>query len=72
MKIPFYDLTFLHQHRKTNGAVLSNRANSIGNFPTMNAHRHLDAAGKGHNSQTRSSGYSGRAVRVRHPISDPA
>lgn len=72
VKIPFYDLTFLHQHRKTNGAVLSNRAKPIGKSPTTDKHFHVDATGKGHNSQSRAPGHSGHVVRVRQSISDPA
>jgi hypothetical protein len=71
VKIPFYDLTFLHQHRKTNGAVLSNRLDPIGDFPTHATHDHLDATGKGRNSQSRASSYNGHAVRERPPITDP-
>lgn len=62
MKIPFYDLTFLNHHRRSNGSVLSRRSVGIGNFPKPTAQSHLRALRNASNGQQNPAGYGLRAV----------
>jgi len=62
MKIPFYDLTFLNHHRRSNGSVLSGRSVGIGDFPKPTERSHLRALRNASNGQQSPIDYGLRAV----------
>ncbi|MBU6171058.1 MAG: hypothetical protein KGQ87_06140 [Verrucomicrobia bacterium] len=62
MKIPFFDLTFLDHHRRSNGSVLSSRANGIGNSPTRASQSYLRPIQNATNGQIPTTSHDGPAV----------
>ncbi len=62
MKIPFYDLTFLRHHHKTNGSVLLERSKNIGISPTRHEHHHLHASRTNTYGQDSTDGYDSPTI----------
>jgi hypothetical protein len=62
MKIPFYDLTFLRQHHKNSGSVLSERVKTIGIPPTRHERHHLHSSRTKTYVQDSTLGYDGTII----------